>query len=255
MSKFHLHYILNPETHLKINAAKCLQPTDGSSLPVPMDNCLCVKGINHSITPSVVLPALLEPSRIYSFKLTPKRTSKITLGWSLRTRSYPEHWILPVTSLARQLKAKETVTPLGRDHKIFTLERLTCTCLERCFYSGQKLLATVKALSFIELSICNSSKGKFKHLLWSLVNAEVSVFFPVFWNYTENTTVGMLSNIRNARNGKQQTTMMSRTTKAPTSLLVGRGESKGPLRYDCGKHPGSNFVCDIRESKIVWINT
>ena len=208
-----------------------------------MDSCLYVKGINHSITPSVVLPALLEPSRIDSFKLTPKRTSKITLGWRLRTRSYSEHRTLPVTSLARQLKAKETVTPLGRDHKIFTLEKLTCTCLERCFYSGQKLLATVKASSFIELSICNSSKGKFKHPVWSLVNAEeTSVLFPMPWNYTENTIVGMLSNIRNASNGKQHTTMMSRITRVPTSLLVVKGESKGSLYYDRGKHPGSNFV-------------
>ena len=78
----------------------------------------------------------------------------------------------------------------------------------------------------------------------------MSVFFPVSWNYTENTTVGMLSNIRNARNGKQHTTMTSCITKGPTSLLVVKGESKGSLHYDRGTQPGSNFDCDIRESKI-----
>lgn len=79
----------------------------------------------------------------------------------------------------------------------------------------------------------------------------MSVLFPVPWNYTENTTVGMLSNIRNARNGKQHATMMSRITRGPTSLLVVKGESKGALHYDHGKHPRSNFDCDVRESKIV----
>lgn len=67
------------ETHLKINVAKCLQATrptgtDKSSLPMHVGSCLCVKGISHSITPSVELPALMEPSRVDNFKLMLKRT-------------------------------------------------------------------------------------------------------------------------------------------------------------------------------------
>lgn len=35
------------------------------------------------------------------------------------------------------------------------------------------------------------------------------------WNYTENTTGGMVSKIRNARNGKHHITVMSYITRCP----------------------------------------